>query len=215
MSSYICKGLVKQTTNDISLKIRFDYNDGSHEELYGRIDEGKIHFNNNINNNKGFLDFLISYETLLMPLPYITVFIGIRDNRHDKIIWFNQGKFRVVGDYSYTDFESKQLHFVALNNKDEYSECVMLQKEDTLDNEFIQSILISESKDLVYDINVVSHNDFYITTKLFPTANRCKEIEFKRMNDTKIRKYEVKEFLHDIVKGTTKWHLTKSEREDN
>lgn len=210
MNSYMGKELVQQTAIEMSLKIRFDHDDGSHEELLGRIDEGKIHFNNNM----GFLDFLISYKNLIMPLPYITVFIGIRDNRHDNIIWFTQGKFRVVGDYSYTDLESKQLHFVALNNKDKYSECVMLQKEDTLDNEFIQSILISESKDLFYDINVVSHNDFYITTKLFPTANRCKEVEFKRMNDTKVRKYEVKEFLHDIGKGTTKWHLTKVNEED-
>lgn len=204
MSSYICKKLVKRAINCIQLKIRFDYDDGSHEELHGRIDEGKIHFDE----NKGFLDFIITYESPIMPLLNMTVFIGIKDFSNDNIVWFTQGKFNVVSDSFYIDLESKQLHFVAINE-----ECSMLQKEDTLDNEFIQSILISESKDFsCYDEKVVSHNDFYITTKLFPTANRCKEIVFKRLDDAEIRKYEVVEFLHDIGNGTTKWHLTKSEK---
>lgn len=207
MNSYICKELVKQRLLDISLKIRFDFDDGSYKELNGKVEEAKVHFDE----NKANLDFLISYEKSITPLPYyMTVFIGIKDCRNDNIIWFNQGKFRDVDDCSCDDMENKKLHIIALNDNSKYEECVMLEKKDTLDNEFIQDILIDENKDFdSYDTNTTSCNDLYITTIIFPAANECKEIEYKRMNDNEIRRYEVKEFLHDICNGTTKWHLTK------
>ena len=191
---------------DISLKIRFDYKDGSYEELLGTVEEGKIHFSE----RHGYLDLLITYKSLIMPLPYITVFIGIKDLKHDNVVWFNQGTFRIVGDYSYTDLELKQLHFVALNDSEEYKECVRLQKEYVLDNDFIQSILISESKRLeCYDKNLSDDykNSFYITTKLCPFANKYSEILFKKADNNEVFVYKVESFRHDLKNGTTKWEL--------
>lgn len=198
--------LIKQPLMDISLKIRFDYKDGSYEELLGTVEEGKIHFSE----RHGYLDLLITYKSLIMPLPYITVFIGIKDLKHDNVVWFNQGTFRIVGDYSYTDLELKQLHFVALNDSEEYKECVRLQKEYVLDNDFIQSILISESKRLeCYDKNLSDDykNSFYITTKLCPFANKYSEILFKKADNNEVFVYKVESFRHDLKNGTTKWEL--------
>lgn len=198
--------LLKQPIMNISLKIRFDYEDGSFEELLGAVEEGTIHFNE----RSGYLDLLIAYKSLIAPLPYITVFIGIRDLKYDNVIWFNQGKFRIVGDYSYTDLELKQLHFVALNDTETYKECIRLQEKDVLDNDFVQSILISESKDLeFYDQNITNYkkNSFYITTKLCPFANKCKEIMFKKTDSKEVCNYSVVSFRHDLKNGTTKWEL--------
>lgn len=198
--------LIKQPLMDISLKIRFDHEDGSFEELLGTVEEGKIHFSE----RHGYLDLLITYKSLIMPLPYITVFIGIRDLKHDNVVWFNQGKFRIVGDYSYTDLELKQLHFVALNDNEKYKECVRLQKEYVLDNDFIQNILISESKRLeCYDKNLSDDykNSFYITTKLCPFANKYSEILFKKADNNEVFVYKVESFRHDLKNGTTKWEL--------
>lgn len=198
--------LIKQPLMNILLKIRFDHKDGSFEELLGTVEEGKIHFSE----RHGYLDLLITYKSLIMPLPYITVFIGIKDFRNDNVVWFNQGTFRVVGDYSYTDLELKQLHFVALNDSEKYKECVRLQKENVLDNDFMQSILITESKDLEhYDQQLCNEykNRFYITTKLCPFANKCSEIRFKKADSKEICNYRVESFRHDLKNGTTKWEL--------
>ena len=198
--------LIKQPLMNILLKIRFDHKDGSFEELLGTVEEGKIHFSE----RHGYLDLLITYKSLIMPLPYITVFIGIKDFRNDNVVWFNQGTFRVVGDYSYTDLELKQLHFVALNDSEKYKECVRLQKENVLYNDFMQSILITESKDLEhYDQQLCNEykNRFYITTKLCPFANKCKEIMFKKADSKEVCNYTIESFRHDLKNGTTKWEL--------
>ena len=198
--------LIKQPVMDLSLKIRFDYKDGSFEELLGTIEEGTIHFSE----RRGYLDLLIAYKSLIAPLHYITVFIGIKDFKHDNTIWFNQGKFRMVGDYSYTDIELKQLHFVALNDSEKYKECVRLQKEEVLNNDFMQSILISESEYLEhYDQQLCNEykKRFYITTKLCPFANKCSEIMFKKADSEEICNYRVESFRHDLKNGTTKWEL--------
>lgn len=202
------KDLIKQTVISASLKIRFDYKDGSYEELLGTIEEGKIHFDK----QHGYLDLLIEYKSLIMPLPYVTVFIGVKDLKHDNDIWFNQGTFRIVGDYSYTDLELKQLHIVALNDKEQYKECVELQKEKILDNDFMQSILISESE---YLKNYEKHlccdykDRFYITTKLCPFANKCCEIMFQKKDSRDVCRHGIESFRHDLKNGTTKWELRK------
>ncbi len=200
------KELIEQSFMDILLKIRFEHEDGSVEELIGTVEEGKIHFSERY----GYLDLLITYKSLIMPLPYITVFIGIKDLKHDSVVWFNQGKYRIVSNYSYTDLELKQLHFIALNDNEKYKECVRLQKEEVLDNDFIQSILIGESKDLVnYDQQLCNENKdrFYITTKLCPFANICKEIMFKKADNKEVCNYTVESFRHDLKAKTTKWEL--------
>lgn len=193
----IYKELLQQPILNTSLKIRFDYTDGSFEELLGRIEEGKIHFRK----RQGFLDLLITYKTLIMPLPYITIFIGINDWKNDNIVWFNQGIFRITGDYSYTDFELNQLHFVALNDNEKYKECVRLHGDHILDNDFIQGILISESE--------YYKDSFYITTKLCPFANNCSGIMFQKKDSKDVSGYNIESFRHDLKNGTTKWELSK------
>lgn len=198
--------LIKQPLINAFLKIRFDYKDGSFEELIGTVEKGTIQFGK----HNGFMDLLITYKSLIMPLPYITVFIGINDFRNDNVVWFNQGTFRVVGDYTYTDFELKQLHFVALNDSEKYKECVRLEKKDILDNDFIESILISESKNLEhYGKRLCDEykNRFYITTKLCPFANKCSGIMFKKADSKKVCNYSIESFRHDLKAGTTKWEL--------
>lgn len=202
----IHKELIQQTNIGISVKIRFDYKDGSFEELLGTTEEGKFHFSK----HHGYLDLLVNYKSLVMPLPYITVFIGINDWKHDNIVWFNQGTFRIVGDYSYTDFELNQLHFVALSDNEKYKECVRLLADEVLDNDFIQSILISESKRLGnYDRNLSgeSKDNFYITTLLCPFANKCSKIMYKKTDNKDVSVYSVESFRHDLKNGTTKWEL--------
>lgn len=202
------KDLIKQTVICTSLKIRFDYDDGSFEELLGTVEDGKIHFSK----HQGYLDLLVIYKSLIMPLPYVTVFIGVKDLKHDNDIWFNQGTFRIIGDYSYTDLELKQLHIVALNDKEQYRKCAELQKEKILDNDFIQSILISESEYLEnYEKHLCSDykDRFYITTKLCPFANKCCEVTFKKKDSKDVCKHSIESFRHDLKNGTTKWELNK------
>ncbi len=193
--------LIQQKTIGMSIKFIFEYDNGSCEEMHGKINDG-IFFKRYMDGLRNYFDINFTYDDLIVPLPFVRIFIGIRNVKTNDITWFDQGKYKIDSKYGYTYVDVSQLKLIGKGCDCDINE---EHRKLVLDNDFINSILIDESKDLsCYPVKDKA-GMFYITTKLCPFANQCKEIMYKRTDSNKICTYSVESYLHDLKNGTTKW----------
>ena len=193
--------LMQQKIMNIAVKIEF----GSGDEFLGDIEEGILYKENDDDKfGQSFLQAIFKYQELVFPNESFKLSIGLYDAKNKNTEWFCQGTYGVDTDYWLEERDKSRLHISARNEVD-------ILRFINLCNDFIQSILISESDDFIYYRDGVDRNSFCITTLLCPFANNCSTIEYKRVNcdDT----YKIKSILHDFKNGTTKWELTNEWRE--
>lgn len=196
--------LMQQKIMNIAVKIEF----GSGDEFLGDIEEGILYKENDDNKfGQSFLQAIFKYQELVFPNKSFKLSIGLYNAKNKNTEWFCQGTYGVDTDYWLEERDKSRLHVSARNEVD-------ILRFINLCNDFIQSILISESDDFTYYRDGADRKSFCITTLLCPFANNCATIKYRRVNYDDMDTYKIKSILHNFKNGTTKWELSKIEKEN-
>ena len=129
--------LMQQKIMNIAVKIEF----GSGDEFLGDIEEGILYKENDDDKfGQSFLQAIFKYQELVFPNESFKLSIGLYDAKNKNTEWFCQGTYGVDTDYWLEERDKSRLHISARNEVD-------ILRFINLCNDFIQSILISESDD--------------------------------------------------------------------